>query len=183
MADQQEDPLAEALKKAQQEADEKKKGEDGKIQDESELAKCKEELARMTENAQRALADLNNFKRRTEEERSAVVILANLELLREIIPSIDNFKRALEQLPESSDEASKNWIDGITNTFKQLKESLTRKGLEEINKVGANFDPNLHEAVLQGPGEKDKVVEVLETGYKLGERVIRHAKVKVGNGE
>lgn len=175
----QSDPLAEALKKAQEKAENEK----NEAEPETDSKELSDDLQKMTEVAQRALADLANFKRRTEENQKHIIQFANLELMREIIPFVDNFKRALNHLPSDANEECTNWIEGVKQIFKQLNEALSRKGLSEIKCSGEKFDPYIHEAVLQGPGEKDTVAEEMETGYMLNEKVIRPAKVKVGNGE
>lgn len=174
------DPLMDALKKAEAEAD-----SDTTFENNSNLEsqKLMEDMQKMTEVAQRALADLANFKRRTEEERAHVIIYANLELIRDLLPSLDNFQRAQTHLPPDLSPDAQNWVNGIMQTFKQFQDALVKKGLTEIKTVGEKFDPHSHEAVLQGPGEKDIITEELEKGYSLGERVVRTAKVKVGNGE
>ncbi len=178
------DPLAEALKKAQAEAAIET---DAAAQEtstvDSESQKLSEDMQKMTEVAQRALADLANFKRRTEEEKAHIVAYANLELLRELVPVLDNFNRAQSHMPQNLDADTQNWVDGVMQTFKQFQNGINKTGLTEMKTVGEKFDPNFHEAMLQGPGEKDVITEELEKGYILGERVVRTAKVKVGNGE
>lgn len=181
------DPLMDALKKAQAEADAKTQQEANESENmsdsSSESQKLVEDMQKMTEVAQRALADLANFKRRTEEERAHVIVYANLELIKDLLPVLDNFQRAQTHLPENMNDDTQNWVNGILQTFKQFQDALTKRGLTEMKTVGEKFDPHSHEAMLQGPGEKDVVVEELEKGYLLGEKVVRTAKVKVGNGE
>jgi len=157
-------------------------------QDDPELLKLQiqdleQKLEQMTEIGKRAIADMENMKRRTEEDRSKMAQFANADLVRTLLPQIDNFHRALQHLPENASADSQEWIDGVTNTFKHIDESLAQSGLSEIPSENQQFDPNLHEAVLQDKGPKDQILEVLEKGYMLGDHVIRPAKVKVGMGE
>lgn len=183
----QSDPLMDALKKAQAEAESKDQQDESMTENgsdsSSESQKLVEDMQKMTEVAQRALADLANFKRRTEEERAHVIVYANLELIKDLLPVLDNFQRAQTHLPENLNDDAQNWVNGILQTFKQFQDALSKRGLTEMKTVGEKFDPHSHEAMLQGPGEKDLVVEELEKGYTLGERVVRTAKVKVGTGE
>lgn len=130
-----------------------------------------QQLDEMTEVAKRAMADMQNMKRRMEEDSIRIYSRANAELITSLLPAIDNLNRALEHNPD----------EGLEMAIKQINDILTAAGLIKIETE--NFDPDLHQALAQGPGEKDKILEVLEDGYMLGEHIIRHTKVKVGNGE
>ncbi|MBU1992356.1 MAG: nucleotide exchange factor GrpE [Patescibacteria group bacterium] len=147
-----------------------------------EVEKLKGEFQSMTEAAKRAIADLANYKRRVEEEQKNFVEYASSGLVFELLPVLDNFERAFEHMPE--DENSKEFCKGIFQIYDHLKTTLQKVGLEEIRAdKGDVFDHNFHEALMQGPGTKDTIVESCEKGYRLGKRVLRPAKVKVGNGE
>lgn len=147
-----------------------------KLQAELEQAQAK--LGDMTRVTQQALADLQNFRRRSEEEKIAFVEFANAELVKTLLPALTNIARALQHEPKDAE-----WVKGVEQTFKQLNDALEKHGLKQMVTVGQKFDPKLHEALLMAPGEKDVVLEELEAGYLLGERVIKPARVKVGNGE
>ncbi len=151
-------------------------GDASKIQEELEQANAK--LTELTEISQRALADLQNYKKRTEDEKAAFITFANAALITELLPVLDNIERAIAHTPEEA----KEWATGVTGTLKQLEDVLTRAGLAKIEAQG-EFNPEMHEAVSMQPGEKDHIIQNLETGYKIGERVIRRSKVIVGNGE
>jgi len=152
-----------------------------KTQIELELAQLKEELSALTNTAQRAVADLQNFRRRVDEERSQLRVFANAELITAIFPVIDNLKRAFNNLPK---ELAKNeWVKGIQAIEKHLVNTLTSLGLEEIATLGEQFNPELHEAVMQGQGPKNEIIEEFEKGFAFKGKAIRPAKVKVGNGE
>lgn len=142
-----------------------------------ELEQTKQKLDEMTAISQRALADLQNFKRRTEEERSQFITMANANLFKELLPILESASRALKH--ENKDA---EWIKGVEQTLNQLLQTTRQMGLTPISTEG-EFDPEKHEALLTGPGPKDQIIEVLEKGYMLGEKVIKPARVKVGNGE
>lgn len=145
------------------------------------LINAEEELAKMTETAARAIADLQNFRRRSEEERGSLALYANLQFLQGIFPVIDNFQLAFQHIPE--DLTENEWVKGVYSIEKQFIDSLTGLGLHEIPcQIGDVFDPNLHEALMQGPGTKDTITECFEKGYQFKDQVIRPTKVKVGDG-
>ena len=97
------------------------------------------------------------------------------------MPILDDWERALASIPE--DQASLSWVEGIRLIERKLRGILEAQGLSPIEAVGQPFDPNLHEAAMQGKGEEGIVVSELQKGYKFRDRVIRPAKVVVGNGE
>lgn len=145
------------------------------------LKETEEKLNEMTEAAKRAAADLQNFRRRAEEERSGLALYANLQFLQGIFPIIDNFQLAFQHIPEGLKEDE--WVKGVYAIEKQFMDTLRSLGLTEIScEPGSPFDPNKHEALLQGPGAKDTILECFEKGYQFREQVVRPAKVKVGDG-
>lgn len=144
-----------------------------------ELNKLKQELEAMTETAKRTMADMQNMKRRQDEERSTVIFMANAELIKSLLPALDNLNRAKQHVPQGAED----WAKGIEMSTEQINQTLKDMGLTTIETEGAQFNPDLHEALMSEPGEKDIVLEELEKGYMLGNKVLRHAKVKVGNGE
>lgn len=145
-----------------------------------ELTQAKEEIEKLTEVAKRALADLQNYKKRVEEDRASFVSLANAALISEILPILDSFNRAFQNTPKEFQE--NEWIKGIIAIEQQLVATLEKEGLQEIKTENEKFDPNLHEALMQGPGEKDTIIEEFEKGYMINEKVLRPAKVKIGDG-
>lgn len=136
------------------------------------------ELEAMTETAKRTLADLQNFKRRADEERSELKVFANKQLLSAIFPALDNFARALEQTPEELKDHE--WIKGIQATENNLMGALKAQGLEPIDQSGVPFDPNLHEGLMEGNGPKGQVIQIFEKGYSFNGKCVRPAKVMVG---
>lgn len=131
---------------------------------------------------QRAKADYANLIKRTEAERGEVFQFACMDVVMKLIPVLDNFRHAITALPK---ELEKNeWAQGVIYIRKQLEQIITEMGAEEYGKVGDKFDPMFHEAVedLCKAEAGEKIVkEVVCTGYKLGGKVIRVAKVKVSN--
>ena len=128
---------------------------------------------------QRLLADFQNYKRRTEKEKSDIYAYANEKLILGLLEVIDNFERAV--LSETADE---KYAEGMEMIFKQLKGVLEKSGLEEIKALGEGFDPNFHNAVMTEDNdqfESGSVTEVLQKGYTLNGKVIRPSMVKVNN--
>lgn len=147
--------------------------------DEAELLRQK--LAQMTEAAKRALADLQNYKKRVEEEKKSLREFAAVGLILELLPIVDNFARATASLPPEL--TAHPWSAGLLSVEKQLGDLLAKQGLKTVEGLGSALDPLKHEAVLQSPGPKDIVLAILENGYLIGDKVLKPAKVKVGNGE
>ncbi len=126
----------------------------------------------------RLMADFQNFRKRTEKEKSDVYAYANEAIALKLLTVMDNFERALEH-KDSPDEAFANGMELI---FKQLKDVLTESHVEEIEALGAEFDPNYHNAVMMEEKEgceSNTVSEVLQKGYTLNDKVIRPSMVKV----
>ncbi len=148
---------------------------------EKEVAELKEKLAKEKDDYMRLMAEFETFRRRTAEEKLALVGSAATDTIKGMLPVLDDLERAMEMLSGSSDEAAK---EGTTLIYDKLFAYLKGKGLEVIEAKGQPFDTDLHEAVSQFPVQdeeaKGKVFDVVQTGYKLGGKVIRYAKVVVG---
>ncbi|MFA9558792.1 nucleotide exchange factor GrpE [Evansella sp. AB-rgal1] len=139
-----------------------------------------QKLEETTNRLLRIQADYENFRRRTRMEKEADAKYRSQRLAEELLPAMDNFERALMIQPES--EETKNLLQGVEMVYRQLKEGLSKEGIEPIETVGQPFDPHLHQAVMQvetDEFDKNVVVEELQKGYKLKDRVIRPAMVKV----
>jgi molecular chaperone GrpE len=138
--------------------------------------------ARAQENLdrwQRAQADLANYRRRAQFEREELEKYAAAGLIASLLPVLDNFDRAWGSLPGQFRRLT--WLDGVAMIHSQMRGTLQRVGLVEIDAAGQPFDPSLHEAVDSESGDgPPHVIAVLQAGYKLQERVIRPALVKVG---
>ena len=127
---------------------------------------------------QRAVADYQNLKRRTEQERDEVARLANAALVINFLPLVDDLERALASVDTRL--AGLTWVDGIRLIHRKFQAVLEASGVSEIKTEGETFDPNVHEAVMFGEGEEGKILSEVQRGYKLGDRVIRPAMVVVG---
>ncbi|PJC38183.1 nucleotide exchange factor GrpE [Candidatus Peregrinibacteria bacterium CG_4_9_14_0_2_um_filter_41_14] len=136
------------------------------------------QLEIMTNTAKRTMADLQNLQKRTQIERLQLYPQAQADLMIEFLPVIDNFQRAFENIPESL--KTDNWVQGMTQIEKQFTDILNKTGLEEIV-PDTDFNPNEHEALVEVEGEKNQVIQVFEKGYRFKDKVIRAAKVSVGN--
>ncbi|MBR5906937.1 MAG: nucleotide exchange factor GrpE [Bacteroidales bacterium] len=128
------------------------------------------------------MAEFDNFRRRSAQEKLELVDTAAKGVIKDLLPVVDDFERALEALSKA--EGSEAAKEGTELIYKKLVSTLKSKGLEEIEAVGKEFDTDEHEAVAQIPAPeeklKGKVVEVVQKGYKLGGKVIRFAKVVIG---
>ena len=130
---------------------------------------------------QRAQADFINYRRRSEQEREENRKLANAGLILNLLPVLDDLERAFVSIP--SEMINNDWINGVKLIERKLRASLEAQGLSEIKALGEPFDPNLHEAVMHLRGKEGIIVQEMQKGYKLHDRVLRPSKVAVGNGE
>lgn len=154
--------------------------QDENLGEEQAADDSQDEITQLKESLARAMADVENSRKRMEREKAEFAKFANAQLLNEILPCIDNLKKASDFLPE--DQKDTDWCKGLSQAISLFDEALKKQGVEEIKTVGEKLDPNLHEALMQGPGEKDMITEEFEKGYSLNGQVIRFAKVKVGDG-
>ena len=128
----------------------------------------------------RAQADFQNFKRRNQTARSDGYEDGVREAIAAMLPAIDNLERAIDAAEKTEDEAAKALADGVKMTLNTLMEGLKRFGFEEVPALGEEFDPEKHNAVMREAGEEPgKVLEVFQKGYKVKDRIIRYAMVKV----
>ena len=127
----------------------------------------------------RLMADFQNYKRRTEKEKSDIYAFANEKIVSELLNVIDNFERALDAGNEGD-----SFVEGMNLIFKQLQGVLEKAGVVEIEALGREFDPNFHHAVMTEDSEEyesGKITAVLQKGYLLNNKVIRPSMVKVAN--
>jgi molecular chaperone GrpE len=142
-----------------------------------------QERATLYDQLLRRQAEFENYRRRIDRERSETYTRARAEVLLELLPVIDNFERALASLENSGGDAE-SLRHGVELIHKQFKDALTKFGLEPVESVGQTFDPHVHEAVTIEPTDKHKentVIEEFQRGYRLGEKLLRPAKVKVAS--
>ncbi len=131
----------------------------------------------------RLAAEFDNFRKRTARQYEDMIRVANQNIISQILEVVDNFERALEAADKSSDHDS--LYKGMKLVYKNLYDILTREGLEPIEAVGREFDPNLHEAMMQIDSDEypeGTVVQEITRGYKLAGKVVRHSRVSVSKG-
>jgi molecular chaperone GrpE len=145
------------------------------------LEEEKTKAERYLANWQRSQADFANYKKRADQDKLEYTKFASAKLMASILPVIDDFERALASLP--SEVSGLSWTDGLALIQRKLRAVLEAEGVSEIKAVGEPFDPLLHEAVMQGDGEEGKVVQELQKGYRMHDRVLRPTMVVVGNGK
>ncbi|WP_350290726.1 nucleotide exchange factor GrpE [uncultured Croceitalea sp.] len=143
----------------------------------------RDDLAKEKDKFLRLFAEFENFKKRTSKERIDLFKTAGQDVIVSLLPVIDDFDRALKEISKSEDKELFKGVELISNKF---RETLKNKGLEEVEtKQGDVFDAEIHDAVTQIPAPekklKGKIIDVIEKGFKLGDRIIRHPKVVVGN--
>lgn len=168
------EPAAETPPKTEKKA--KKKTDPAEL--EAKLEAAQKELADTKEQYQRMLAEYANYKRRTEQEKEQIGAFTKAELLKGLLTSLDNMEKAVAAEPGEGYKA------GVDMVMRQFLEALQKLGLEEIPAENAPFDPHMHNAVMREDAdgvEPDTVTAVFQKGYKLGERILRPAMVKVAN--
>lgn len=171
---QVEELLDDAIEEVEQQQD-----EEGTL---SETEQLKNHLEKEKDKFLRLFAEFENYKRRTSKERLELFKTANQEVMTAMLPVLDDFDRALVEINKAKD---KNLLKGVELIHNKFKETLKNKGLEAMNtEKGETFDADIHEAITQIPAPseklKGKIVDVVERGYKLGERIIRFPKVVIG---
>lgn len=150
------------------------KGKPSKQQDD-----CQAQIAQLTEALQRERADAVNLRRRHDEDMTNLRVRVKATVIKDLLPIIDNFERALKHVPE--DLTDNDYVKGVQGVVKQFEKTLADMGVERIKTVGEPFNPELHDAVSaeEGDGNTEVVSEELQAGYKIGNDVIRHAMVRV----
>jgi molecular chaperone GrpE len=149
--------------------------------DESQLDVLENELNESKDKYLRLAAEFDNFRRRTAKEKLELIQTAGKDVITDLLEILDDADRAAAQLES---EENKSAREGVLLVFNKLKNMLQTKGLKEMNAVGQDFDPELHEAISEIPAPtKDlagKVVDEIQKGYYLNDKIIRHARVVVG---
>ncbi len=149
---------------------------------EERLSALELENQRLRDQAIRAVADLENFRRRAVQEREQVMQYSNERLLQSILPVVDDFGRSVESGEQNKDFPS--FYQGVLMIYNKLLKILDVQGVKRIEALGQPFDVDLHEALMRQPSDapEDTVISELEAGYTYGDRVLRHAKVIVSAG-
>ena len=144
-----------------------------------DVTALQEQVAQLTAALQRERADATNIRRRHDEQIASLSTSAKASVVKALLPVIDNFERSLKHVPQ--DLEGNDYVKGIQGIVKQFEKVLADLGVARIKTVGEPFNPHLHEAVSmeEGDGGEEIVSEELQSGYTLGEDVIRHAMVRV----
>ena len=174
-----EEPKEEASEEAEQEesAGEKKKGF---FKKKEKKDKKDEKIEELTDRVKRQMAEFENFRKRTEKEKASMYEMGAKSVVEKILPVIDNFERGLDTVPE--EEADAPFTEGMRKIYKQLLSELEQIGVTPIECVGKEFDPNLHNAVMQVESEEYEsgiVAQELQKGYMYRDSVVRHSMVGV----
>jgi molecular chaperone GrpE len=157
--------------------------DDNQEQDkEEQLNELTEKLADLQDRYLRLSAEFDNYRKRTIKERMELVKTAGEDVLKDLLPVIDDFDRAMEVM-DSAASVDGAILEGIKLIYNKFKSTLENKGLTGINPIGVNFDPDIHEAIakIKGTDEQTgKIIDVIQKGYSLNEKIIRHPKVIIG---
>ncbi|WP_163970049.1 nucleotide exchange factor GrpE [Oceanobacillus halotolerans] len=175
----QSEPEVEVIDSSQEEKQHLESDEAKLAQLQADVERLQKEKDQANEKMLRIQAEFDNFKKRTQKEKEAASKYKAQDIITELLPAIDNFERALQV---EVTETTASFVEGMTMVYQQLKDALKAQGVEEIETVGKPFDPTIHHAVMQIEDEEqgsDIVVEELQKGYILKDRVIRPAMVKV----
>ena len=166
-------------------SDDVKDSKEDKKQDKNEeLAKLQEEYDKLNQQYIRLAADFDNYRKRQEQERESLIKYGTESALKKLLEVLDNFERGEKALEGVEDCVKVK--ESFNLVHKQVVESLTKLGLEEIKAVGEEFDPNFHEAVMQTPTSEHPehtVITELQKGYKVGDKVLRPTLVNVATAE
>ena len=144
----------------------------------SKTAQLEQQVAELTDQYQRMLAEYANYKRRTEQEKMQIGTFTKAEILSGLLTSVDNMEKAIAA------PAGEEYKTGVDLVLRQFMEALYKLGLEPVGVEGEPFDPNVHNAIMREDADgvaEDTVTAVFQKGYKIGDRVLRPAMVKVAN--
>lgn len=182
--EQETDEILTAAAQAEQ-AIEKAENTDGNEEqtaDVDELTATKEELAAMKDKYLRQVAEFDNYRKRTLKEKTELILNGGEKVLEALLPVLDDLERAAQNIETSDDIATLK--EGVNLIIGKLDKTLTAQGLKRMDVVGKAFDTDFHEAIAlipaQEEGQKNHVIDCVQTGYMLNEKVLRHAKVVVG---
>jgi molecular chaperone GrpE len=179
-----EQPKQEGAKEATNDNVSDKKSKRFKIRHahEKALEEEKAKYAELNDKYLRLFSEFDNYRKRTAKEKLDLTVTASENVIKDILPVLDDFERALQNMEKNGNEAD---LQGVTLIFNKLKDTLKKKGLEEIEAMNAEFNTDEHEALTMIPApeedKKGKVLDVIQKGYKLNGKVIRFARVVVGN--
>ena len=139
-----------------------------------------EKIEELTDQVKRQMAEFDNFRKRTEKEKSQMYEIGAKSIIEKVLPVVDNFERGLAAVPEDKQEDP--FVDGMNKIYKQIMTMLEEVGVQPIEAVGREFDPNLHNAVMQTESdeyESGVVAQEMQKGYMYRDSVVRHSMVSV----
>jgi len=150
--------------------------------EEKSIESLEQELGEMKDKYLRIFAEFDNYRKRTNKERVSLIKLASKDAINALLPAVDDFSRAIKVGEENEKEQS--IPEGIIYVYKKLMKGLEQQGVRVMESTGTDFDPELHEALTKIPAPTDdlkgKVIDTIEQGYYLNDKIIRYAKVVVG---
>ena len=179
----EEAPVEETDKATEEVNSEEEKGEETPEEEEKDpLEKAQEEIADLKDKWLRSVAEFENYRKRTLKERAELILNGGEKVVTAILPILDDMERAIENGAKTDDPEVLR--EGMTLIHQKFMKTLEAQGVSKIETKDADFDTDVHEAVAMVPGmgddKKGKVIDCLQEGYKLNDKVIRHAKVAVG---
>ena len=179
-----EEKAEETEETVQEDAEENEKPDDKKgfFKKKDKKDKKDQQIEELTDKYRRVMAEFDNFRKRTEKEKSSMYEIGAKDIIVKLLPVVDNFERGLATVSEEENE--KPFADGMDKVYKQLTKMLEDAGVKEIEAEGKEFDPQYHNAVMHVDDEslgENIVAEVLQKGYTYKDSVVRHSMVKVAN--
>ena len=175
-----EDEVTEATPETQAGSEEVEETKEKKLFGKKKKDKKDEKIEELTDRVKRQMAEFENFRKRTEKEKAGMYAVGAKDVIEKILPVVDNFERGLATVSEESKEDP--FVDGMNRIYKQLMTELENIGVKPIEAVGQEFDPNLHNAVMQVESdeyESGVVAQELQKGYTYHDMVVRHSMVGV----
>ena len=164
------------------ESDKETKGKNSFFGKKKKDNKLEQQIEDLTDRLKRNMAEFDNFRKRTEKEKSSMYVIGAKDIIEKILPVVDNFERGLAAVPE--EEKDSPFADGMTKIYKQMMTVFEEMGVKAIDAVGEEFNPDYHNAVMHVEDEEageNVVVEEFQKGYLYKDHVVRHSMVKVAN--
>lgn len=160
----------------------RKEKKEKKKEEKEKKDKKDEQIEELKDRVTRQMAEFENFRKRTEKEKSQMFEVGVKTMVEKILPVVDNFERGLAQVPE--DKKNDSFVEGMNMIYKQMMTAFDEIGVKPIEAVGKEFDPNLHNAVMHVDDDtlpENSIVEEFQKGYIYHDQVVRHSMVKVAN--
>lgn len=172
----------ETAEKNENQAEETTEKQTEELTDADKLAAAEEEIAQLKDKYLRQVAEFDNYRKRTLKEKTELILNGGAKVLEALLPVLDDLERAMQNIEKSDDVATLK--EGVDLIISKLEKTLHTQGLKKMETVGKEFDTDFHEAVAlipaQEEAQKNHVIDCVQTGYMLNDKVLRHAKVVVG---